>query len=677
MNEYNKVLKVLMPNTKIYIIIIAVYTCVMFFFKPYLGLVGLVVLGSLIYYNFLNVRTRKNEWTKYIENLSTNLGLATKDAVLNLPLPLLISDEDGTVLWYNGCFSDLYSGVDVLGKKVNGYVKEIDIDRIINKNITGIDRIPIGDRVFSVLVNPIKIDESKKDEKKREEKQRDKYIVMFYFVDRTDYFKLQAEFEDRKGVVCLVEVDNFDEVLKDVDESSRPALVAEIDKRINSWAGEIDASIKKYDDNKYVLYLEEKYLDKMEEKRFDVLDSVRDINFGNRFPATLSIGVGKNGDNPAQLTSFASSAKELALGRGGDQAIVKDRDKLYFYGGRTKEVEKRTKVKARVIAHALSDLIDQSSEVFIMGHEIPDPDCLGASLGLFRAAKSRGKNAFIILNQSNISIQSILKKIEGMAEYSNIFITNEQAMNRLTRNTLLLIADVHIKSLTEFSAIVDRAERKVVIDHHRKSADFIDDATLYYIETYASSTSELVTEILQYISENVDLKPVEAEALMAGIAIDTKYFTFKTGVRTFEAASYLKKCGADTTTVRQLMADDMSTYIARSEAVKNATIIGGSIAISVCREKGDSTSLVVPQAADELLNIKGINASFVIAKSGDDCIISGRSRGEINVQLVLERLGGGGHLTVAGARLANCSLEDAKKKVIDAITKYQEEGEGK
>lgn len=677
MNEYNRVLKTLMPNTKIYLVIIAVYTCAVFFLNPYLGVIGLVALGCLIYYSFLNVKARKNEWTKYIENLSTNLGLATKDAVLNLPLPLLISDGDGTVLWYNRCFLSLYSGKEMLGKKVDGYVKELDISRIINKNITGIDRISIGDRVFSVLVNPIRVDEDRKDDKKREEKRKDKYIVMFYFVDRTDYFNLSREFEDRRGVICVVEVDNYDEVLKDVDEGNRPAFIAEIDKRINSWAAGIDSSIKKYDDNKYVLYFEGKYLDKMEEKRFDVLDSVRDINFGNSFPATLSIGVGSGGDNPAQMAEFASSAKELALGRGGDQAIVKDGDKLYFYGGRTKEVEKRTKVKARVIAHALSDLIDQSSEMFIMSHAMPDPDSLGSSLGLFRAARSRGKNAFVILNQSNITIQPILSRIDGMAEYSNIFITNEQAMNRLTRDTLLVISDVHIKGLTEFPEIVDKAEHKVVIDHHRKSADFIDDATLYYIETYASSASEMVTEILQYISDKIGLRPAEAEALMAGIVIDTKYFTFKTGVRTFEAASYLKKCGADTATVKQLMADDMSTYIARSDTVKNATMIGGNIAISVCGEKGAGTSLVVAQAADELLNIKGIDASFVIAQVGDDCIISGRSRGEISVQLILESLGGGGHLSVAGARLAKTSVEDAKKKIIDAIAKYQEEGEGR
>lgn len=668
MNEYNRVLKVLMPNTKIYLFIIAVFTSIMFFYEPLIGFIGLIVLGVLIYYNLMNIKTRKNEWTKYIENLSTNLGLATKNAVLNLPLPLIICEEDGNILWYNNSFGDLFQGGDFLSKSIANLVKGIDIDKILKKHVEKLDEVYVGDRVFSVLLNPIDIKDSKK---------KEKYIVMLYFIEMTEFSKLKRQYTENKPVVCLAEVDNFDEVIKNTEESDRPALIAELDKRINSWAAGVDASIRKYDDNKYILYFQEKNLITLQEKRFDILDIIRDINTGNKFPPTLSIGVGKNGDNPAQLTAFAASAKDLALGRGGDQAIVKDGEKLQFYGGKTKEVEKRTRVKARVIAHALSNLVDQSSEVLIMGHDMPDLDSLGASLGLFRAVRNKGKNAYIILNQSNISIQSLVKRLEGMAEYSNIFITHEQAMNRLGKNTLLLIVDVHIKGITEFPGIVDKADRIVVIDHHRKSADYIDNAVLNYIETYASSASELVTELVQYMAEKPELKTLEAEALMSGIAVDTKNFSFKAGVRTFEAASFLRRCGADPASVKQLLADDLSTYVAKAEAVKNAKIIGGSIAISVCRGSGDNISLAVPQAADELLNIRGISASFVIAKSGSDCIVSGRSMGAVNVQLILERLGGGGHLTDAGARVANASIDETEKLLTDAIAQYQEEGETK
>lgn len=668
MNEYNRILKILMPNTKIYLIIIGIYTSIMFFYNPLFGLIGLFVLGVLIYYNLLNMKNKKNEWTKYIENLSSNLGLATKNAVLNLPLPLIICEDDGMVLWYNNSLGSLLGDIDLLGKKLNDYIKDINLRKILDKRIDEVSNIAVGDRFYSVLVNPIGIKDSKKQEK---------HIIMLYFIDRTDYYNLREAYELKKPAVCLVEVDNFDEALKSVDESNRPALVAQIDKKLNSWANDIFAAIRKYDDNKYVLFFEEKCLKQLQEKRFDILDSIRDINEGNKLPVTLSIGVGKTGENPAQLIAYAASSKDLALGRGGDQAIVKDGDKLLFYGGKTKEVEKKTKVKARVIAHALSDLIEQSGEVLIMGHDIPDLDSLGASLGIFRAAKEKGRNAYIILNKPNIAIQTLLKRMEGMAEYSNIFITNEQALNRVNKMTLLIVVDVHIKSMTEFPDIVDRVEKVVVIDHHRKSAEFIDNAVLYYIETYASSTSELVSEIMQYVSEKPALKVIEAEALMAGIMVDTKDFSFKTGVRTFEAASFLRKAGADTTSVKQLLADELSTYIARSETVKNAKIIGGNIAISICRESGPNISLVVPQAADELLNIKGINTSFVLAKSGEDVIISGRSLGDMNVQLVLEKLGGGGHLTVAGAKITNVSLKKAEDMVIDAIKQYQEEGENK
>lgn len=669
MNDNNKILKVLMPNTKIYLIIIGIYTCIMFFFNIGLGIAGLVVLGILIYYNLLNSRNRKSEWNKYIENLSSNLGLATKNAVLNLPLPLIICEDDGTVLWYNKSMYDLFKEADFLGKKVDQYIKDIDIRKILEKKSEYINRVLIGDKYFSVLINTINVKDNKKQEK---------YIVMLYFVDRSDYFSLKEVYESRKPVLGLVEVDNFDEALKSVDDANRPALVAEIDKRVNLWANDISAAIKKYDDNKYIMLFEEKNLNVLQEKRFDILDSIRDISVGNRMPVTLSAGIGKNGETPAQLLSYASSAKDLALGRGGDQAIVKDGDKLSFYGGKTKEVEKKTKVKARVIAHALADLTDQSSEVLIMGHDTPDLDSLGAALGVFRAVKNRGKNAYIVLNKPNVGIEALLKRMEGMVEYSNIFITNEQAMNRVDKNTLLIIVDVHIKNFTEYPPLIERVEKKVVIDHHRKSADYIDNAMLYYIETYASSTSELVTELIQYITDKPVLKIIEAEALMAGIMVDTKDFSFKTGVRTFEAASFLRKVGADTTSVKQLLTDDMPTYISRSETVKNAKIIEGNIAIGICRgNAGAAISLAVPQAADELLTIKGIRASFVLAKQGNDVMVSGRSLGDINVQLILEKLGGGGHLTVAGARIANSTLKEAEAMVMEAIRQYQKEGEVK
>ncbi|HBM82012.1 MAG TPA: DHH family phosphoesterase, partial [Clostridiaceae bacterium] len=330
MNEHNRILKVLMPNTKIYLIIIGLYTVMMFFYNIYLGALCLLLLGVLIYYNLLSIKNRKSEWTKYIENLSSDLGLATKNAVLNLPLPLIICEDNGTVLWYNKSMGDYFTNVDLLGKKVNEYIKDIDIKNIISKNIQIVDKVLIGDKIFSVLVNPIDITDSKR---------QSKYIVMLYFIDNTGYYNLSKKYESQRPVVCLVDVDNFDEALKSVDDVNRPTLVAEIDKKINMWANETNAVIQKYDDDKYILFFEEKYLDAVIAKKFDILDSIRDITAGNKFPVTLSVGVGKNAHDLGSLASYASSARDLALGRGGDQAVVKDGEKLLLFGGKTKEVE--------------------------------------------------------------------------------------------------------------------------------------------------------------------------------------------------------------------------------------------------------------------------------------------------------------------------------------------------
>lgn len=665
MNEYTRVLKKLIPNTKIYIIIIAIYTVVLFYYNIYFGLIGLFILAVLVYYNIINIKNKKNEWTKYIENISSNLGLATKSAVLNLPLPLIICEEDGTIAWYNQLMGSITLDKELLRKNIIHFIEDIDLKKIISGKIKEILNIKIGDKIYSVLINPININESKNEKK---------YIIMFYFIDKTEYYKLKKVYDETRPVVCLAEIDNFNEAIKNIDDNNKPLLVAEIDRRINSWANDLNAAIRKYDDNKYILFFDEKNLINQQGKKFDILDNIREINVGNRMPVTLSVGIGKSDEKISQLALYASSSKELALGRGGDQAVIKNGSKYMFYGGKTREVEKSTKVKARVIAHALYQLIEQSGEIFIMGHDSPDLDSLGSALGLFRAIKNIGKNSYIVINKPNIFIQPVLKKLEGMAEYSNIFITNEQAVNKIDKSTLIIVVDVHIKNLTEYPELLDKTDRIVVIDHHRKSADFIDNAILFYNETYASSTSELVTEILQYITEKAELKPVEAEALMAGIMVDTKDFTFKTGVRTFEAASFLRKYGADTMQVKQLLADDIDTYLARAEVIKNSRIIGDSIAIARYLGEGSNVSLIVPQAADELLNIKGINASFVLAVYGEDIIVSARSLGDINVQVILEKIGGGGHLTVAGAKLNNITIENAESMLIKAIIQYQEEG---
>jgi cyclic-di-AMP phosphodiesterase len=386
----------------------------------------------------------------------------------------------------------------------------------------------------------------------------------------------------------------------------------------------------------------------------------------------LSLGFGLNGKALLENFHFAGASIDIALGRGGDNVVIRDGENFSFYGGKTRELEKKTKVKARVIAYALRELIDQAPTVMIMGHENADIDCLGAALGLYRIVRNRAKSAHIVLRSSNVTIDKVIGKLQRDPQYDGLFIGRNEALDMISRKTLLIVVDTHRPGFTELPELLKLTDQVVVIDHHRKGADFIQDAVLTYQETYASSTCELVTEILQYVEEKVRLSPIEAEALYAGIVIDTKNFTFKTGVRTFEAASFLRRQGVDTVSVKQLFQNDLQTYINISNVVKDAEIINDNIAISVCPPFVKNAQLIAAQSADQLLTLSGLAAAFVLSAANNEIIISGRSLGDINVQMILEKLGGGGHLTVAGAQLQNISVEDAKEKLKDAIVDYVE-----
>jgi cyclic-di-AMP phosphodiesterase len=485
---------------------------------------------------------------------------------------------------------------------------------------------------------------------------------------------VKDQYEDERPVVALIQVDNYDDVMSETKEDKRPFLTSEIDQKVNLWASRMNALIKKYQTDKYLVLFEERYLENLEAKRFSILDDIREIEVGNKFPMTLSIGVGVNGRNLNQAEEYAFSALELALGRGGDQAVVRKRGNFEFYGGKAKAVEKRNRVKARIIAHGLRPLIDEASNVIIMGHKYPDMDCYGSAIGIYRAVINRGKDAHIVLTGVNEAIKSVHKMFSDNPVYH--FVTGEQALNMVQKDTLLVIVDTHRPSYTECPELLDKISRVVLIDHHRRGTEFVENTALKYHEPYASSTCELVTEILQYMDNKVTVEKIEAEALMAGIAVDTKNFTFKTGVRTFEAASLLRRFGADTTVVRQLFQDDLETFIAKSTIVGSAKLYDHGIAISYCLEDIPNAQLIAAQAADELLDIRGISTSFVISVNKDQLIfISGRSLGDVNVQIILEKIGGGGHMTVAGAQLSGCSLEEATNQLLKAIKDYFEEGD--
>lgn len=655
----------LAKDTNLYLWIIAVSDVIIGIFDYRLGIAGVLVLSYLVVHNMRTATRKKEELRLYVENLSESVDIATKNAILNLPFPLVIVDEEGFINWYNPLFANIFQGEYILDKRLSSYLGGVDLGRVLKNKTEEFKYVNVKERYYDVHCNLINLKESS----------NERNIIIMYLVDKTDFISLKNKYYDERLVISLLQIDNYEEVLKDIDELAKPAVIAELDRRIKAWASLNNASIQKYSNGEYILHFTHKQLIEMEEKRFDILDSIREINSGNRIPITISIGVGVNGKTIAELQNLSHSAMDIALGRGGDQAVVKDNDKLSFYGGKTKAVEKRTRVKARVIAYALKQLIEQSENVIILGHEMPDLDCLGSALGIYRCCKNLNKNVNIVLNKVNAAIANLWTELEEDEEYNGVFIGSQDAVLNCTKNTLLIVVDVHRPGFTECRQLLEKTEKVVIIDHHRRGTEFIDNAVITYIEPYASSTSELVTEILQYMFEKSKIKQIEAEALLAGIFIDTKNFSFQTGVRTFEAASFLRRVGADTTLTRQLFQDDMETFLTRAEVVKSATMFKNNIAISTIPRDAKYPALVAAQAADELLNIKGINASFVLSQVNGDVFISGRSLGDINVQVVLEKLGGGGHLTVAGAQLSGISIKDGINKVKAAIEEYLREGE--
>ena len=522
--------------------------------------------------------------------------------------------------------------------------------------------IKIANRMYKVLGSYVK---SHKIHQKEQE-----YTTILYFIDETYLRKLEKEKQDSDICIGILMIDNYEEISQRLSSEIKPQLIAKMEKYIYDWAGKYKALIVKSDRDTFFCIMEQKYLKEAEADKFNILDEVKDIDVPDIAQPTLSIGFSDDGDSNAEKAESARTVIDIALGRGGDQAIVKMDGRYQFFGGRTQEVEKRTRVKARIVSHALKELMTEADNVLLMGHSHGDMDSIGSSLGLYRLAKTLGKEAKIVNETTGIGLSNFLVEAKKHDEYTDCFVTKQEALDAVKPNTLLIITDTHKKSYVEVPELLDKVNKIVVIDHHRRSTDYIENAILTFHEVYASSASELVTEILEYSQLDIDLTQIEVEALYAGIMLDTKNFTFKTGVRTFEAAAYLKKCGVDIIKVKKWFQSDLKTYQIISEIVSKSEIVNDSIAISTYENDDENANIIAAKAADELLTIGGINASFVLGKTGEKIYISGRSIGGINVQLILEKLGGGGHITLAGAQLENMSMEDAKQELINRINEY-------
>lgn len=663
-----KLFKFLTPDSKVYLWIIGILIGIIAIYEPRIAIFGLLVLGYLIYYHWKNLHLRRVEWTKYIEGLTSEIDSVTKYAINNMPIPLVMLKLDGTINWYNPKFLEMTEFLDVLDKNISDIIPNLDVDDIKIENESSIIKVTFKEKNYDVLYNIVDISNALENKRK--------YTIMLYWIDNTELYNIKTKYNNEKTNICLTHIDNYEEVITTTDESIRPLILAEIDKKLNTLASRLNGFVRKTDNDKYLIAFENRFLSFLENRKFYILDETRELDLGNKIPVTLSMGVGVNGKSIAETYEYAKGAIDIALGRGGDQAVIKDIDKLSFYGGKSKAVEKRTKVKARVIAHALRELIDQSEKVFIMGHKIADMDSFGAAMGIYRVVKTRKKKCYIVLGGVNTSIKKIYEKLKREhPEYLEDIIMPEQAKVLANENSLCIVVDTHRPQNTEAPQLLEIIEQVVVIDHHRRGAEFIEEPVLIYLEPYASSTCELVTEILYYINDKIDITKFEAEALLAGINLDTKNFALKTGVRTFEAASFLRRAGADTTEVRQLFRDDLEDFKLRAEVIRNANIIKDKIAISRLDKDTNSSILIAAQSADELLNIEGIIASFVLCILDDKIHISGRSLGELSVQLILEKLGGGGHMTSAGAQLKDISLDEAENMLEEAIIEYLKEGD--
>lgn len=660
----------LISRTKIYLIIIALLIVCICILNYKLTILCIIIYALIIWYTIWTNKKRKAELSEQLKDLTLNVNSTAKTTLINSPFPLAIVETNGNVIWKSEKFVTEFENLDI---NMNEYLSEIvrSIKLTIENSEEGkrekirgtIDtNIKITNKMYKVLGSYVK---SHKAHQKEQE-----YTTILYFIDETYLRKLEKEKQDSDICIGILMIDNYEEISQRISSEIKPQLIAKMEKYIYDWAARYNALIVKSDRDTFFCIMEQKYLKEAETDKFNILDEVKDIDVPDITQPTLSIGFSDDGETNAEKAESARTVIDIALGRGGDQAIVKMDGRYQFFGGRTQEVEKRTRVKARIVSHALKELMTEADNVLLMGHSHGDMDSIGSSLGLYRLAKTLGKEAKIVNETTGIGLSNFLTEAKKHDEYTDCFVTKQEALDAVKPNTLLIITDTHKKSYVEVPELLDKVNKIVVIDHHRRSTDYIENSILTFHEVYASSASELVTEILEYSQLDIDLTQIEVEALYAGIMLDTKNFTFKTGVRTFEAAAYLKKCGVDIIKVKKWFQSDLKTYQVISEIVSKSEIVNDSIAISTYENDDENANIIAAKAADELLTIGGINASFVLGKTGEKIYISGRSIGGINVQLILEKLGGGGHITLAGAQLENMSMEDAKQELINRINEY-------
>jgi c-di-AMP phosphodiesterase-like protein len=625
------------------------------YFQWIIGIVGVVLLGPTLWYVFKSQRAVQEEIENYISTLSYRVKKVGEEALMGMPIGIMLINDELYIEWTNSFLASCFGEDTLVGRSLYDVAEQLVP---LMKQETHAEVMDLYGRKFKVII-------------RREER-------LLYFFDITEQVEIEKKYEEEKTVLGVIFLDNYDDVTQGMDDQTKSQLNSQVTSILNRWANDYGLFLKRTSSDRFVAVLNESILQQLEKNKFAILDEVREQTMKNNVPLTLSIGIGTGAPSLPELGALAQSSLDLALGRGGDQVAIKQMNgKVKFYGGKTNPMEKRTRVRARVISHALKELVTESDKVLIMGHKYPDMDAIGASIGVLKVAQMNQKEGFIVIDTSRIDsgVQRLLEEVKQHSELWSRFITPEQALDMATDDTLLVIVDTHKPSLVIEERLLFRMDRVVIIDHHRRGEEFVDDPLLVYMEPYASSTSELVTELLEYQPKRMKLTMLEATALLAGIVVDTKSFTLRTGSRTFDAASYLRSQGADTTLVQKLLKENIHHYIKRAKIIENATIDANGIAIAKGSPNETYDPVLIAQAADTLLSLNGVIASFVISKRNDQTIgISARSLGDVNVQVIMESLDGGGHLTNAATQLQNITIEEAEKRLRAAIEEYLEGG---
>lgn len=636
---------------------------------------GFIVLYVIIV--LISNRRNRPLLINELVNFATQYGTVQKQLLNDFDIPYALLDYNSRFLWMNEKFTEITGKDKNYHKSVTTVFPSLTKDILQKSEAVGSINVMLDDRNYRISMKRIYFDSVTRDSAIVAINDTDEYLTAIYLFDETELNRYIRENEEQKLVAGLIYIDNYEEALDSIEDVKRSLLIALVDRKVNKYFTEIDALVRKIEKDKYFVVFKYKYLEQLSADKFKLIEDVKSIKVGNEMAITLSIGVGAGGVSYTQNYEYARMGIDLALGRGGDQVVVKEGEEVTYYGGKAKQVERNTRVKARVKAHALREIIESREHVVIMGHTISDVDSLGAAIGVYCAARVLGKKAQIVLNEVTTSLRPLVECFTEEKGYpADLFIKNEEALLITNKNTLVMVVDTNRPSYTECPELLNRTDTICVFDHHRQNSEVIENPVLSYIEPYASSACEMIAEVLQYFSENIKLEPSEADCIYAGILIDTNNFMTKTGVRTFEAAAYLRRAGAEVTRVRKMLRNDMAAYKARAEAVRHAEVYRGAFAISVCpADNIESPTIVGAQAANELLNIVGIKASFVLTEYQGKIYISSRSIDEINVQLIMERVGGGGHLNVAGAQLTNCTIQEAKRMIQDTIDEMIKEGD--